>query len=119
MILYFVTRYILGMIQVFFRNIDRGAIRLKSFEREWAWLTYRILRLLVTRLRSLHRSILDLFNEYEVAIMTPSYIADPPDPKLVPKQQWYAAPAVPPASVSSTRDDEARRRSVREVPASE
>lgn len=46
-ILFFVTRYILHMIQVFFRSIDRGAIRLKSFEREWAWPTYRILRLLV------------------------------------------------------------------------
>ena len=35
------------MIQVFFRSIDRGAIRLKSFEQEWALPTYRILRLLV------------------------------------------------------------------------
>ncbi len=42
---------------------------------------------------ALHRNILDVFNEYGVAIMTPSYIADPPEPKLVPKEQWYAAPA--------------------------
>ena len=271
-ILFFVTRYVLEMIQAFFRSIDHGAIRLKSFDREWAWPTYRILRLLVvifavvvaypyvpgsdseafkgisillglivslgsssiianiiagysmayrrpfkigdrieingtigdvmeirvlvTRLRSLkneevvipntnilssevvnysalsmqeglilhtsvsigyetpwrqveamlkqaaartsglldkpkpfvlqkalgdfavtyeinaycadpknmaqiqsglHRNILDIFNEYGVAIMTPSYVADPPEPKLVAEDQWFAAPAAPPA----------------------
>jgi small-conductance mechanosensitive channel len=271
-ILFFITRYILRMIQVFFHSIDRGAIRLRSFEQEWAWPTYRILRLLVvifavvvaypyipgsdseafkgisillglivslgsssiianiiagysmayrrpfkvgdrvkindtagevieirvlvTRLRSLkneevvipnttilngdvinystwaeqqglilhttvgigyetpwrqveamlklaadrterllkepapfvlrkalgdfavsyelnaycgepasmaqiysalHDNILDIFNEYGVAIMTPSYVADPAEPKLVPKEQWYAAPAKPPS----------------------
>jgi small-conductance mechanosensitive channel len=42
---------------------------------------------------ALHRNILDVFNEYDVAIMTPAYIADPPEPKLVPKGQWYAPPA--------------------------
>jgi len=46
-ILFFITRYILRMIKVFFRSIDQGAIRSKSFEQEWAWPTYRILRLLV------------------------------------------------------------------------
>jgi small-conductance mechanosensitive channel len=44
----------------------------------------------------LHRNILDVFNEYGVAIMTPAYEADPEQPKLVPKDQWYAAPAKPP-----------------------
>jgi hypothetical protein len=44
---------------------------------------------------ALHRNILDVFNEYGVAIMTPSYIADPEEPKLVPKAQWYAPPAAP------------------------
>ena len=43
----------------------------------------------------LRRNILDLFNEYGVAIMTPSYIADPPDAKVVPKNEWYQAPAKP------------------------
>ena len=42
---------------------------------------------------NLHDNILDVFNEYGVAIMTPAYEADPPDPKLVPREQWYAAPA--------------------------
>lgn len=45
---------------------------------------------------ALHRSILDVFNEYGVAIMTPAYESDPAEPKLVPRDQWYAAPAVPP-----------------------
>ncbi|HEY5973917.1 MAG TPA: mechanosensitive ion channel family protein, partial [Geobacteraceae bacterium] len=43
----------------------------------------------------LHRQILDVFNEYGVQIMTPAYVADTPQPKLVPREQWYAAPAIP------------------------
>ncbi|MEA3276223.1 MAG: mechanosensitive ion channel [Pseudomonadota bacterium] len=276
LILFFVTRYVLGMIHVFFRGIDSGAVKLASFERDWAWPTYRILRLvvvvfalvvayphipgsqseafkgisillglivslgsssiigniiagysltyrrpfkigdririndtvgevmeirvLVTRLRSLkneevvipntavlngevinystlgrqqglilhttvgigyetpwrqveamlkqaagrtsgllkkpkpfvlqkalgdfavtyelnayctdpknmahiysalYRNILDVFNEYGVGIMTPSYVEDPPEPKLVPQDQWYAAPATPPSASGS------------------
>jgi len=46
---------------------------------------------------ALHRNILDVFNEYGVAIMTPAYESDPEQPKLVPKDQWYAAPATVPA----------------------
>ncbi len=42
---------------------------------------------------ALHRNILDVFNEYGVAIMTPSYVADPPDAKLVPKGNWFPPPA--------------------------
>jgi hypothetical protein len=41
----------------------------------------------------LHRNILDVFNEYGVQIMTPSYESDPNEPKIVPKQKWYEAPA--------------------------
>lgn len=44
---------------------------------------------------ALHRQILDVFNEYGVQIMTPSYEADPERPKLVPKDRWYEAPATP------------------------
>lgn len=44
----------------------------------------------------LHRNILDIFNEYGVQIMTPAYERDPEQPKVVPRQQWYAAPARPP-----------------------
>jgi small-conductance mechanosensitive channel len=45
----------------------------------------------------LHQSILDVFNDYGVQIMTPAYEGDPAQPKVVPKEQWYAAPAVAPA----------------------
>jgi len=30
-----------------------------------------------------------------VQIMTPAYEGDPEQPKLVSKEQWYAAPAAP------------------------
>ena len=43
----------------------------------------------------LHRQILDVFNEYGVQIMTPAYRADTPEPKVVPREQWYAPPASP------------------------
>ena len=41
----------------------------------------------------LHRQILDVFNEYGVQIMTPAYESDPDEPKMVPRQNWHAAPA--------------------------
>lgn len=41
----------------------------------------------------LHKNVLDLFNEYEVQIMTPSYEGDREAPAIVPKDRWYAAPA--------------------------
>jgi small-conductance mechanosensitive channel len=42
---------------------------------------------------ALHRNILDVFNEYDVQIMTPAYEGDPEQPKVVPRGQWFAAPA--------------------------
>lgn len=42
---------------------------------------------------NLHRNILDIFNEYGVQIMTPAYEGDPEKPKVVPKEQWFSAPA--------------------------
>jgi small-conductance mechanosensitive channel len=39
------------------------------------------------------RNILDQFNQYGVQIMTPAYEFDPLMPKVVPREQWYAAPA--------------------------
>jgi len=41
----------------------------------------------------LHRNIQDVFNEYNVAIMTPHYVGDPEVPKYVPRENWYASPA--------------------------
>jgi len=44
----------------------------------------------------LHRNILDIFNEYGVQIMTPAYEGDPEQPKVVPRELWFTAPARPP-----------------------
>jgi small-conductance mechanosensitive channel len=46
----------------------------------------------------LHAAILDVFNEYGIQIMTPAYEGDPEIPKIVPKEQWYTAPARPEAA---------------------
>jgi small-conductance mechanosensitive channel len=46
-------------------------------------------------LNDLHANIQDVFNEYGVQIMSPSYEADPPAPQVVPKERWFAAPAKP------------------------
>jgi len=43
----------------------------------------------------LHENILDVFNEHGVQIMSPRYIADPAEPKVVPKGAWYPPPAKP------------------------
>lgn len=47
---------------------------------------------------SLHRSILDVFNEYGVQIMVPAYEGDPEQPKIVEREAWFTAPASPPAA---------------------
>jgi small-conductance mechanosensitive channel len=46
----------------------------------------------------LHQNILDVFNEYGVQIMTPAYEGDPGQAKVVPKDQWWTAPARPAAA---------------------
>lgn len=51
----------------------------------------------------LHRNILDVFNEYNVQIMTPAYEGDPEQPKVVPKGQWFASPARPPEAPAGDR----------------
>ena len=43
----------------------------------------------------LHRNILDAFNEHGIQIMTPAYEGDPESPKVVPREQWFNAPATP------------------------
>jgi small-conductance mechanosensitive channel len=47
-------------------------------------------------LSALHANIQDVFNEHGVQIMSPQYIADPATAKVVPPDQWYAAPAARP-----------------------
>jgi len=49
-------------------------------------------------LAAVHANILDAFNEYGVQITSPNYEADPEKPKVVPKEQWFAAPASPDAA---------------------
>ena len=49
---------------------------------------------------AMHQNVLDVFNEHGVQIMTPAYEGDPEKPKLVPKDQWYQAPAIAPETAS-------------------
>ncbi|MFF7110095.1 mechanosensitive ion channel family protein [Pseudomonas sichuanensis] len=44
----------------------------------------------------LHANIQDVFNEFGVQIMSPHYLGDPAQDKVVPKEQWYSAPATRP-----------------------
>jgi small-conductance mechanosensitive channel len=44
-------------------------------------------------LHTLHAHIQDVFNQYGVQIMSPNYVVDPAAPKVVPKKDWFAAPA--------------------------
>ena len=44
----------------------------------------------------LHANVQDVFNEHGVQIMSPHYRSDPVQAKVVPREQWYAAPAKPP-----------------------
>ena len=41
----------------------------------------------------LHANIQDVFNEYGVQIMSPHYLGDPEQAKVVPPEGWYAEPA--------------------------
>jgi small-conductance mechanosensitive channel len=52
-------------------------------------------------LNRLHGHIQDVFNEYGVQIMSPHYMMDPAAPLVVPKKNWYAAPAQPPKGKES------------------
>jgi small-conductance mechanosensitive channel len=54
----------------------------------------------------LSQNILDVFNEYGVQIMTPAYMADTQQPKIVPKDQWYIPPAKPPEHTQKDIQDE-------------
>lgn len=46
----------------------------------------------------LHRNIQDAFNEHGVQIMSPHYLGDPSQAKIVPREQWYRPPAKPEGS---------------------
>ena len=50
----------------------------------------------------LHANIQDVFNEHGVQILSPHFMIQPPQPVVVPKEKWYAAPAVKPSNADST-----------------
>ena len=50
-------------------------------------------------LNQLHGQIQDVFNEYGVQIMSPHYMMDPAAAQVVPKKDWYLAPARPPGTM--------------------
>jgi len=52
---------------------------------------------MMTVYSDLHQNILDVFNEHSVQIMTPNYMQDTEQPKIVPEDQWYAPPAQKPS----------------------
>jgi small-conductance mechanosensitive channel len=45
-------------------------------------------------LNTLHANIQDVFNEHGVQIMSPHYLGDPQDAKIVPRSAWFTPPAV-------------------------
>jgi small-conductance mechanosensitive channel len=46
-VLYFVVRFLIKALQIFFTGVADGAIKLQNFDADWAWPTHRLLRLLV------------------------------------------------------------------------
>jgi small-conductance mechanosensitive channel len=41
----------------------------------------------------LHANVQDAFNEFGVQIMSPHYVADPVEAKVVPREKWSEPPA--------------------------
>ena len=54
-------------------------------------------------LSDVHAHIQDVFNEFGVQIMSPNYEADPAQAKVVPRDEWFKAPAN--AAVTTTVRD--------------
>ncbi len=50
-------------------------------------------RMRAEAMSALHANIQDVFNEHGVQIMSPHYLGDPADAKVVPKERWFEAPA--------------------------
>ncbi|MGI3453401.1 mechanosensitive ion channel family protein, partial [Citrobacter arsenatis] len=44
----------------------------------------------------LHSNIQDVFNEFNVQIMSPNFVLQPENSVMVAKENWYTAPATPP-----------------------
>jgi small-conductance mechanosensitive channel len=72
---------------------------LSDFYVEYRLVTYAAPKRAVPRalvLSALHANIQDVFNEYGVQIMSPHYLGDPAQAKVVPKDGWAPPPARPP-----------------------
>lgn len=52
---------------------------------------------------ALHGSVLDVFNEFNVQIMSPNFVLQPKEPVVVVKENWYAAPAAAPEEINKKR----------------
>ncbi len=50
---------------------------------------------MITIYSDLHQKIQDTFNEFGVQIMSPHYLSDPKEAKIVPKEKWHQPPAKP------------------------
>ena len=64
---------------------------LSDFYVEYRLVTYAMPERPVPRallLTALHAHIQDVFNEYGVQIMSPHYLGDPQDAKIVPPSKW-------------------------------
>jgi len=46
-IIYFVARYLMRIVRLIFVNIELGTIKIKGFEPDWIWPTYRIAKAIV------------------------------------------------------------------------
>ena len=74
---------------------------LADFYVEYRLVTYAVPEKPVPRalvLTALHANIQDVFNEHGVQIMSPHYLGDPAQAKVVAKADWYPAPASPPGA---------------------
>ena len=49
-VLILITRYVLRMVHLFFTGVASGTVTLHEFDPEWAWPTYRLLRLFIIAL---------------------------------------------------------------------
>lgn len=56
-------------------------------------------------LSMLHSNIQDVFNEFGVQIMSPHYMADPQDAKLVSRANWFTPPAKAPETAQQGSDE--------------
>jgi len=52
---------------------------------------------------ALNANVIDTFNEYGVQIMSPHYLGDPQNSKVVPRAAWHAPPAAPSEAADEER----------------